>query len=617
MRASRRTIRTLRARSRGLEHAAALAACAVAALLVSRNLLRPDVFSDDAFVHQYWMWRWKDPALFTDGLTAALRESARYPDGYEALFRLASLVADPIAFGEWLGVALMAVSGWLVFLIVREHTDWRPAAWIAAALFLALIDIHRFHGGFPRAFVHPVVLATVLLALRRHQLAAALVAAGGALLYPSAALLAVGVLVVSTVRRTDHGLRLDARRAAYAGLAVALALAAILGPQLAAGGAPHVLTAEEARRFPEFGPQGTLHFFLPSTLDYLRQNRSGFDLLSAGSILALAALALLLVRRANVRLLREEVLALPLVSLAAYGLAQALLFRLYLPHRFTYPLVAFFAIVVGVALRPTWTALWARPRPRMRAFAMLAAPAALAALAIHAFPLGPLAPPDTLATAGNAVTAGVVVALAAGAALLLGRAPGAIVPALGALASGLVLVGVLLASSDRWTRGSACNTGPAVEFLGTLPKDAVIAGDPLDLKCLPGTARRAVVISSQLAPAYERDYFLAGRAREFAMLRAYYGPSADGIAELAARYGATHLWVRRGAVRRELAPEGARWRAAQLPYGRYVRELLRGGEPAVLRLPAACRRYARGSDEVYDIGCLTARAAAEPAPRGR
>ena len=50
----------------------------------------------------------------------------------------------------------MAISAWLVFLIVREHTSWRPAAWIAAGLFLSLIDIHRFHGGFPRAFVHPV-----------------------------------------------------------------------------------------------------------------------------------------------------------------------------------------------------------------------------------------------------------------------------------------------------------------------------------------------------------------------------------------------------------------------------------------------------------------------------
>ena len=118
---------------------------------------------------------------------------------------LASQVANPIAFGEWLGVGLMALSGWLVFAIVREHTPWRPAAWIGAGLFLALFEIHRFYGGFPRAFVQPVVLLTVLLALRGHRLAAALCAAGGALFYPPAAVLAVGVLLVSAVRAGPRG----------------------------------------------------------------------------------------------------------------------------------------------------------------------------------------------------------------------------------------------------------------------------------------------------------------------------------------------------------------------------------------------------------------------------
>ena len=191
------------------ESAAAAFACLLASLFASWRLLRPDVLSDDALVHQYWMWHFRDPQLFNDPLTAELRESSRYPDGYEALFWLASQVADPIAFGEWLGVGLMALSGWLVFRIVREHTDWRPAAWIGAALFLALIEIHRFYGGFPRAFVQPVVLLTVLLAMRGRNSAAALVAGGGALLYPPAAVLAVGVLALSAIRRRRRRSRLD------------------------------------------------------------------------------------------------------------------------------------------------------------------------------------------------------------------------------------------------------------------------------------------------------------------------------------------------------------------------------------------------------------------------
>jgi hypothetical protein len=42
-------------------------------------------------------------------------------------------------------------------------------------------------------------------------------------------------------------------------------------------------------------------------------------------------------------------------------------------------------------------------------------------------------------------------------------------------------------------------------------------------------------------------------------------------------------------------------------YGRYVRRLLRTGEPAVLHLPAACRRWRLGAAEVYDIACVATR----------
>ena len=90
----------------------------------------------------------------------------------------------------------------------------------------------------------------------------------------------------------------------------------------------------------------------------------------------------------------------------------------------------------------------------------------------------------------------------------------------------------------------------------------------------------------------------------FATLRAYYGQSSAAIADLGTRYGADYLWVRRDAVERELAGGGVRWKGGEQPYGRYVRRLLSRGEPAVLSLPAACRRWRLGPAEVYDIRCL-------------
>ena len=490
-----------------LERVAALAACLTVSWLLTRNLLRPDVFSADAFVHQYWMWQWRDPALFTDSLTATLRESARYPDGYQALFWLATQVTSPIVFGEWLGVGLMAVSAWLVFLIVREHTDWRPAAWIAAAIFLSLVDIHRFFGGFPRGFVHPVVLLVVLLAIRRRNLPAALIAAAAAFVYPTAALLASGVLAVSALRVRRPWV--DVRRAAYAALALAGTAAVTLG----AGGARAVLSASEARGYDEFGADGALNFFVPSVIDYLRQNRSGFDIQPSGSALLLAALLLLFIARGRARL-RPEVLALPVVALLGWAAAQLVLFQLYLPHRFTYPLVAFFAIAVGVLLRPAWEAA-----PRRW---LLAAPALIFAFAVFWFPLGPTRPRAALP----------LVLAGAGLILAVALAPRLRAPAAGAAVLGVAILVAVAGATKNWKRGSPCPRYAATGFLSQLPKDAVIAGDPMDLKCLPATTRRAVVTSTQLAPSYETEYFLQGRERMFTTLRAVYGPSPQALGEL-------------------------------------------------------------------------------------
>ena len=105
-------------------------------------------------------------------------------------------------------------------------------------------------------------------------------------------------------------------------------------------------------------------------------------------------------------------LALPVVALGAWAVAQAVLFKLYLPHRYTYPLLAFFAIVVAVTLEPTWRALAARRGP-VRAFALLASPVAICAFAVYVFPLAPVEPARPLAT--MALIGAVALALAAAA----------------------------------------------------------------------------------------------------------------------------------------------------------------------------------------------------------
>ena len=301
-----------------------------------------------------------------------------------------------------------------------------------------------------------------------------------------------------------------------------------------------------------------------------------------------------------------------MVALGAFAVAQAVLFRLYLPHRYTYPLVAFFAIAVGVGLRPAWAAL--RPRAPARAARRCCSRAGRRRRRPLRLPARAAAPGRGARRTGRARRRWRARRRRAPCGDRAGGAPAC--GSAGALRAPL-LVAILAAT--RWPRGTRCPTRAATRYLATLPKDAVVAGDPIDLKCLPATARRAVVISTQLAPSYEADDFRAGRARMFAMLRAYYGPLARRDRDAAHALRRDALWVRRAAIRKELRPGGARWRGRELPYGRFVRSLLAAGRRPCCACPrAACAGSRAPTRSTTSRAWLAAERPRDPhAQRGR
>ena len=249
-------------------------------------------------------------------------------------------------------------------------------------------------------------------------------------------------------------------------------------------------------------------------------------------------------------------------------------------------------------------------RAWLTAIAVLSAPVVLYRVALHEFPLGPQAPAaDGLATLPTAALGGTTVALSAVAVkVMTSRTPNAARPAAGAAVTGVMLVGALVWLPGGRPHGTRCAHTVVTQYLATLPRTAIIAGDPEDLKCLPLTARRAVVISRKIAPSYEFDHFLENRSRMFAMLRAHYGPSLTAISTLDRRYGATHLWIRRAALRNEaMARDGIRWVRGTRPYGTYVRGLLDLATPVTLNLPRGCLQWKHGPNEIYAIRCLVQR----------
>jgi hypothetical protein len=560
------------------------------------------VFQADARIHEFWMRRFQDSALFDDPLTNAFMDAGYSPPGFHALYWLASHAVDPVFFGELLPLVLQPLSVWLVFRIVRDQVAWRPAAWLAGALFLVPWDILRFSGGHPRAFAQPIVLLTVFLLMRRHNLAAALIPAIGLLLYPSAGLTAL-VIVLLGVLDPSHRLFVNRGRAVWAAFgclsfgAAALLTRLVIGPQ-------DLITREEAHRYPEFGPGGQMHFFASSTLDYLRQNFSGFALESSGSILAVAALLLLVVRPRNALLLRWEVWSLPIASLALFAIAHAVLFRLYLPHRFTYPLLPFFCIAVAVAVRPTLDA-WAARTRFLPAAAALVLPLAIPLLALTVFPLGPrrslagfaswLADARTYLAIGASL--GVVLAVILGArAAGKERASSAVTAAAASVVAGAVLLAQVTFTGRGESSTVRC-TDDVYLYLRTLPKDAIIAGDPVVVDCVPIAARRAVVISRKLYQPWDLEYFREIRERMFQTVGAYYGPSPVALGELRTRYGADYVLVRIDTPKRPLR--------RMAPFTQEVGRLLRSVDvPAAHRLPRPCLTWDSARFQVYDLACV-------------
>ena len=107
------------------------------------------------------------------------------------------------------------------------------------------------------------------------------------------------------------------------------------------------------------------------------------------------AAVVLVLRPANCRLIRKEVWAMGAASLLLFGVSYAVLFHLYLPNRYTYPLTPFFCIVIAVSWYPLWNAYGERLRWLLPVLAV-GMPAAVIWYAGSRFDLGLLLPPATL-----------------------------------------------------------------------------------------------------------------------------------------------------------------------------------------------------------------------------
>ena len=502
---------------------------------------------------------------------------------------------------------LQPLAVWLVFRIVREHVAWRPAAWLGRR-------------ALPRPVGHPPLQRRPPARLRAADRAprrSCSSCAGTSWPRPSSRRSACS----STPRR---GSRRSASSCSPRSTSAALAALDLGGRRWpasawsasgAAGvlarlttGYAEVITAAEAHHFPEFGEHGQMHFFVSSTIEYLKPELQ--RLLPAGLGLDPRRLGAAPARRAPAE--REA----PSLGDLVHGdrgprplrRSPSLLFRLYLPA----PLhVSAPALLLHRRSRcgPPDVRGVAGAGARLASSPCRSVLLVAVGLALTVFPLGPqdLARHSAPGSWTRRRT------------LAVGLAVGALVAVVLCAARPRTARerdrrarrrrdGRRGASARRRRRVRAAGEQPRGRRLhGTagstarsarVPKDAIVAADPFESNCIPIAARRPVVISrklyqpwaARLLRADPRAHVPDGRC----LLRAVRRRRRRAPRALRRR-----LPGRPGRRRRRAA-----WFAHAALHRRGRAAPANGRRPAIENLPEDCLAWSEGRLELYSLACV-------------
>jgi hypothetical protein len=485
----------------------------------------PYVAQNDARQHVFWMERFGDPGLFPNDPIADYFQAIA-PAGYALLYRAAAAVGlDPLVASKLLPLLLALVSAGYAFAL----TAWMlpsPAAAFLASLLVSQANwlTDDMPSGTPHAFAVPLLLAFLYHLSRRQRVAVIVCVALQGLIYPHVVLLSCVTLVLWLVRVEDGRLRLTRERKDRAlcagGLAVALAV--VLPFKIAASRFGPTVTAEQARRLPEFLEGGRAQFFdLPPWQFWVSGRRSGFlakipwlgsayvhvsAALRAGFLL----LVLVAARRhfplaSRMTSAAGLLLRLGFAAVLLFAGAHASLFRLHLPSRYSiYSLRVILSIAAGMAFAIAADGIWRR------------------------LPTGTPAAP---------------------ARWVLG------------VAAGLVLAGFIIEPFSLKPAGSyfVGNYPGVYRFFAEQPKDVRIATFSLEADNIPVFSRRSVLVGRLNAVPYQLGYYLPIRSIALDLLRAEYAEDPGELARFVERYRPDFFlvesdafagsWVRRAWIR--------------------------------------------------------------------
>jgi hypothetical protein len=325
---------------------ASLLYAAICTILALRQAFHaPYVLADDVRQHVFWMFRFNDPSLFPHDLIADYFQSLA-PLGYRSMYEMLSAIGlNPLLASKLIPAVLGMVAVGYCYGLAMQVLRAPGAAFLACVLFAQSLWMNTdLCSGTPRSFLYPLALAFLYYAVRRSRIGVLVTIVLQALFFPPIVFISIGVLILGLLHWSKWRFHFSKDRSDYILCAIALfaGLLAMVPYIISSSKFAPTVSVEAARKMVEFSPSGRIAFFDANLWNYWIKGNAGLHFPSRPTYLwftfLLPVLFLFPARFALTKSIAAGVRPLPQLALASLGMffaAHVLLFRLYLPDRYT------------------------------------------------------------------------------------------------------------------------------------------------------------------------------------------------------------------------------------------------------------------------------------------
>ena len=527
----------------------------------------PFIAPDDARQHVFWMARLGGSGLLPNDLTADYFQ-AMAPHGYTALYAFGAMLhIDPLLLNKLLPLALGLFTTAFCFLLCFQLLRVPSAAFISSLLLNQSLWMQDdLISATPRAFLYPLLLAFLYYVSRRSWVPALTALALQGLFYPSVVFISLGILALRLIDWRGGRPKLFQERNFYLVFVMGLAVTAVVMIAYAwkSSGFGPVVTASEARLMPEFAADGRMRVFHETLWEFWisGQNSGMVPLTSLMPFTICSSLLLPPLMRfperfplvktisPNIKLLAQLAIASILMFLAAH----AVMFKLYLPSRYTQHT---FRVILSIAAGITFVIIldgafqfidrWAKAPAIARNVARIS----VLLLVAIALIVSPGRPRDFMQTSYRP-----------------GREP------------------------------------QLYEFFSQQPSNVLIASLSREADRIPLFAKRTNLVSWECSIPFHKGYYSQIRQRAIDLINAQYSADLVELQDFVRKYQVDFVVVDQRAFDSDYLKRDRWFRLYEPVTSDAIKRLKAGSEPALAKLMTQCSSFSNEDVVVISAECI-------------